>query len=324
MLNTLHGRYRIQAVAELTGVPASTLRQWERRYGVPSPDRSASSYRLYSQADVEHIRRMKALAATGVPPSEAARLIAAEEDAAERAPDRPEVAADAAPGPSGATIDDVDPYLDLRRRMLTAIGGYDHATLTAICRRLLYMDGATTLFERVVAPVMREVGQRWHQGTLTVAQEHLASEALGQVVRQLLPVVQPPDDAPTALLACFRDELHTLPLYGVAFRLAHAGHRTVVLGARTPPDALAAAVARIEPTLVGLSTTVAPPVAAARALVDAYAAACRDVPWLVGGRGARAIEALVTAAGGHLAASDPTALPAQLERLTGAARRRSG
>lgn len=321
-MKTSHGRYRIQAVAETTGVPAATLRQWERRYGLPSPDRTASSYRLYSDADIEDIQRMQALAATGVSPSEAARIITAERAA--RDADPPEL--DAAPPPptTSATVDDVDPYLDLRRRMLTAIEGYDHATLAATCRRLLYMDGAATLFERVVAPVMREVGQRWHQGTITVAQEHLASEAIGQVVRQLLPVVQPPDDAPTALLACFRDELHTLPLYGVAFRLAHARHRTVVLGARTPPDALAAAVARIEPALVGLSTTVAPPIETAHALVDAYAAACGDVPWVVGGRGARAIEPLVIAAGGHLAESDPSALPTQLDRLTNAARRRSG
>ena len=45
-------RYRINAVAEMTGVPAPTLRAWERRYGIPRPGRSESSYRLYSDADV--------------------------------------------------------------------------------------------------------------------------------------------------------------------------------------------------------------------------------------------------------------------------------
>ena len=46
------GRYRINVVAELTGVPAATLRAWERRYGIPTPARTASSYRLYSDVDV--------------------------------------------------------------------------------------------------------------------------------------------------------------------------------------------------------------------------------------------------------------------------------
>ena len=49
-------RYRINAVAEMTGVPAPTLRAWERRYGIPRPGRSESSYRLYSDADVAEVR----------------------------------------------------------------------------------------------------------------------------------------------------------------------------------------------------------------------------------------------------------------------------
>ncbi|WP_434422398.1 MerR family transcriptional regulator [Nannocystis pusilla] len=46
------GRYRIQSVAEMTGVSAATLRAWERRYGLPAPRRSSSAYRLYSDRDV--------------------------------------------------------------------------------------------------------------------------------------------------------------------------------------------------------------------------------------------------------------------------------
>ena len=45
-------RYRIRAVAELTGVSTATLRAWERRYGVPTPSRTASAYRLYGDEDV--------------------------------------------------------------------------------------------------------------------------------------------------------------------------------------------------------------------------------------------------------------------------------
>ena len=43
----VRGPYRIHVVAEMTGIPAATLRAWERRYGIPSPERTASGYRLY-------------------------------------------------------------------------------------------------------------------------------------------------------------------------------------------------------------------------------------------------------------------------------------
>src|SRR5690606_34905007 len=55
------GRYRIQSVAEMTGVSAATLRAWERRYGVPTPRRSHAAYRLYSDQDVAIIRRVREL-----------------------------------------------------------------------------------------------------------------------------------------------------------------------------------------------------------------------------------------------------------------------
>src|SRR3954454_9019836 len=49
------GRYNIQAVARRTGVPAPTIRAWERRYGLPRPSRSEGRQRLYSEDDVRVI-----------------------------------------------------------------------------------------------------------------------------------------------------------------------------------------------------------------------------------------------------------------------------
>jgi DNA-binding transcriptional MerR regulator len=69
------GKYRIQTVAEMTGVPAATLRAWERRYGIPSPERSSSAYRLFSDHDVAAIRKLKELCDEGMAPAEAARTV---------------------------------------------------------------------------------------------------------------------------------------------------------------------------------------------------------------------------------------------------------
>lgn len=69
------GRFRINRVAETTGVPEATLRAWERRYQVPKPSRTASGYRLYSQRDVAQVRRMRELCEAGISPADAAREI---------------------------------------------------------------------------------------------------------------------------------------------------------------------------------------------------------------------------------------------------------
>jgi methanogenic corrinoid protein MtbC1 len=99
-------------------------------------------------------------------------------------------------------------------------------------------------------------------------------------------------------VACFADEDHALPLYGVAFGFIQWGLRPIVLGARTPPSAIRHAVESIQPALVGLSVTVTPPAYRARELVDAYAEACGAVPWIVGGPAAEDLRDFVEASGG--------------------------
>jgi acyl-CoA hydrolase len=69
------GRFRINRVAETTGVPEATLRAWERRYQVPKPSRTPSGYRLYSQGDVAQVRRMRELCEAGIAPADAAKEI---------------------------------------------------------------------------------------------------------------------------------------------------------------------------------------------------------------------------------------------------------
>lgn len=53
------GVYSIHAVAELTGVPATTLRYWEKAYGVIVPNRTEGGHRLYSQDDIERVKWLK-------------------------------------------------------------------------------------------------------------------------------------------------------------------------------------------------------------------------------------------------------------------------
>src|SRR3712207_4444474 len=56
----------IRDVAEQTGLAAGTIRMWEQRYGFPTPQRTASGYRLYSTEDVETLRRVLALRKGGL------------------------------------------------------------------------------------------------------------------------------------------------------------------------------------------------------------------------------------------------------------------
>jgi len=295
---TDNGRYRIQSVAEMTGVSAATLRAWERRYGIPSPRRTASAYRLYTDQDVELIKRVRELCDGGIAPSQAAQMVLATQGSREE-----------------FTHLEVDTHELAIQKILAAVEKFDADMLEAAVKHALFLGSATGLFEKVFGPAMAQIGQRWHEGSLSIGQEHLAAEVIGNAMRYVLRLSQPEAPDRTIVLACFADEEHAVPLYGVALRFAEWNFRTVMLGARTPPHAIRHAVAEVHPDLVGLSLTMMPPAYRVRELIDGYSEACGKTPWLVGGAGAEKVRDLVEARGGLLVPSERLKLKALVDRL---------
>ena len=92
----------IKDVAERTGLAAGTIRMWEQRYGVPMPERTPGGYRMYSDEDVEILRRAVRLRERGLSVSAALKRARAAGGATDRpsiygaiitgdAPTRPQV-----------------------------------------------------------------------------------------------------------------------------------------------------------------------------------------------------------------------------------------
>ncbi len=97
--------YSIGTVAETLGIPASTLRTWEDRYGLVVPTRSEGGHRLYSRQDLERLRFIAGHLAEGMQPGEAHRLLAdqvrAGSSLTEAAPEAPRL---------GILLAERDPY----------------------------------------------------------------------------------------------------------------------------------------------------------------------------------------------------------------------
>lgn len=299
------GRYRIHAVSEMTGLPAGTLRTWERRYGIPAPRRSeGSSYRLYDENDVAEVVQLRDLIRGGLSAGEAAKQVLAGREL------QAEVSTSTTGLPGGS-----DPHGVVRSALLRAVERFDLDELERQLRTAMLMGSASEVFEEIFMPVLRQVGALWEAGKLSVAQEHLVSEMLAGLSAAVLRLLQPEQASRTVMLACFDEEQHILPLYGVAFRFAQWGYRTVMLGARTPPDALRFAVQSFTPDLVGLSVTIDPDPEQAEGLIAQYAAAVGEVPWLLGGAAAPELAELVQRHGGHLAPASVPALHALVRKL---------
>ena len=285
------GVYRIQTVARMTGVPIAVLRAWEKRYGVPHPTRTDAAYRMYTEADVNMVRRLSALRASGLAASEAARMVLIEHSEA------------ASPLPTGG----VERLLDATRRM-------DGYAIDETLASLANVGNAADAFEQVIAPTLIEVGRQWQSGELGEAHEHLLSEHLSMTLRTWLAFARPAVPRGTALIGCFVDELHTIPAYGLALRWSSYGFKTVMLGARTTPGAVRTAIRQVTPTVVGLSLTM-PASKQQTKCVSEYAAACGRIPWIVGGAGAVSISRRVIAQGGLVGPSSVQAQKSWLDSV---------
>jgi methanogenic corrinoid protein MtbC1 len=117
--------------------------------------------------------------------------------------------------------------------------------------RVASISQRASFLDRVVGDALREIGERWERGTLTVDQEHRASHLIAEAIDALRPATS--GTARLALLACPPAEDHELPLRLVRLVLEWHGWRTQLAGARTPWNALQAAYDELQPPLVALS-----------------------------------------------------------------------
>jgi methanogenic corrinoid protein MtbC1 len=110
-------------------------------------------------------------------------------------------------------------------------------------------------FERVASPVLAEIGNRWHEGSASVAQEHFATNFIRARLDLLSRQVNPLPGAPTVLLACVEGEKHELALLMIAVLLRFQGLRPIYLGQDVPTQDLLRTVEDSQPEVVALHAT---------------------------------------------------------------------
>lgn len=141
------------------------------------------------------------------------------------------------------------------------------------------------IYDALIAPSMRRVGDLWAAGAITVADEHLATDITLRMVALLRECFRVAErrDRHRVMLAGIELERHTVGLEMAGSVLTHGGYEVQMLGADLPVDALTSAVERHRPSLVGLSATLAATAKVLPAAVYAVRAADPNVGVIIGG-----------------------------------------
>lgn len=295
---------RIGELSRRLGVSEHVLRAWERRYGVLRPARSAGGFRLYSDADVNRVLRMRELLGQGLSAAEAARAALAEHPDGRSGAATAASAPTAAPAPTGGLAEDT-------QAMAAALDDFDEPPAQAALDRLLSTFTIETVIRDALIPYLRRLGERWQRGEVSTAQEHFASN----IIRGRLASLARGwghGRGPRALLACPPGERHDIALFAFGVVLHRNGWRIHYLGADTPLDDLAAAAAATRPDLVVLAATRSAPF---EAVSQQLARLASTVPLAIAGAGAS--QRLAEAVGARLLTDDPVTAAERLPAPAG-------
>ena len=239
----------IAAVERDTGLSKDTLRIWERRYGFPLPLRDAQGERAYPADQVEKLRLLKRLMDAGHRPGKLVGLpVEALRNLGQEA---------RTPGEAQSSL--AAPYAALLR-------GHDVGGLRRQLQQAMLALGLERFVTEHVAPLNAAVGEAWLRGEISVAQEHVYTEAVQLVLRQAIgSMPEPTGPAPRILMATLPQESHGLGLLMAEALLSLQGWRCISLGVKVPLEDIVVAAGLIGADIVALSFSASFPVTQAGA-----------------------------------------------------------
>lgn len=236
-------RHPIRVVAARSGLTPNLLRAWERRYGVVEPGRSSGGQRLYSDRDIERLALLKQATDAGRSISGVATLSLDElrelvaEDQGARAPaDVADARVDRALGEAWKSIETMDAdqlESDLRRAVVTL--------------------GSEAFTDRLVAPLLRAIGDRWHSGDLRPAHEHLASQVVKRVLHWMVEPARVDGDGPRAVIGTLAGELHEMGALLAGATAALEGWHVTYVGQNLPAEDFGLTARTVGAQLIGIS-----------------------------------------------------------------------
>ncbi len=234
--------YNTKAVAQETGVPADTFRAWERRYGVPRPQRTEGGHRLYSERDIAIIRWLRDRTAEGLTISQAIALMANGNETNLSWLN---------------TAVDTEPHTwdRLNSRLFAALTDYDSTRAEQILGEAFALYPLEDVFLKLVQPTMTEIGEQWHQGKLSVTTEHFATQFIRRKLSSLFNTYNITEGRGMILVGCAPSEQHDLGALLLGVFLVRHGWQVIYLGPEVPLKDLLETIQRLQPDMVCMAAS---------------------------------------------------------------------
>ena len=249
----------------MTGVNPVTLRAWERRYGLIRPQRTPKGHRLYTEQDVDLVRRILDLLGKGIPISRVRPLLT-----------------NAAQATAGAATPIADPWFDYQTRIIEAVARYDERAADGAYNDALSLYPVEIVTRLLVLPLLRQLRERWRERPASSAEEHFFNAYIRNKLGSRFHHQSAQANGPKLIAACLPGEHSEVELLLFSLGALTRGYRIVLLGPNMPLPPLTEAVGRSGSCAIVLYGSLEPPPALIRSHLGALAQEA-GVPIFVGG-----------------------------------------
>ncbi|WP_282054246.1 MerR family transcriptional regulator [Maribacter luteus] len=244
-MNNIKKHFSIRDLENLSGIKAHTIRIWEKRYELLSPERTSTNIRTYSLASLQKLLNITLLYNNGYKISKIADLKETE---------------------IPVKVQEIVAVQNSKNHVLNtfkmAMINFDQNQFALTFNNLLADHSFRDIFKNYFIPLLTELGLLWQTDTITPAHEHFITGLIKQKIQVNIEKLQlnlPVKTNKTFVLYLPEGEIHEIGLLYLNYELILHGYKTIYLGQSIPLDNLEELFGFVENIYFISYFTVAPP-----------------------------------------------------------------
>lgn len=258
--------YSIKDLEHLSGIKAHTIRIWEQRYELFSPQRTATNIRFYNEDDLKLILNIASLKNHGIKISKIVEM------------------------PQELVFEEINKintnsksYEDQIHSLTISMIDLDEKAFTNILEQNIESFGFEKAMMEIIYPFMRKIGILWLTNSINPAQEHFISHLVRQKMITATDHLELHENGPLVLLFLPEGELHELGILFANYLLRSNGAKTIFFGQSVPLNAIEEVFHKLNPEYILTAMTTAPSPSEVQPYVDSLGKRFRDAQVLITG-----------------------------------------
>ncbi|WP_430905815.1 MerR family transcriptional regulator [Maribacter sp. 2-571] len=223
-MNNVKKFFSIRDLENLSGIKAHTIRIWEKRYSLLSPERTETNIRTYSLASLQKLLNVTMLYNNGYKISKIAKI-----------PERN----------IPLMVKEIVAKNSVKNHAINAFKlamiNFDQTLFINTYNGLLAERSFREIFSEVFIPLLNELGLLWQTDTISPAHEHFVTGLIKQKIQtntEKLQHLEPTKSDKVFVLFLPENEIHEIGLLYLNYEIVLRGYKSIYLGQTIPLENL--------------------------------------------------------------------------------------